>query len=178
MAPPMPGTSFPGIIQLARRPLLSTCRPPSTVRSRWPPRIKPKEKVLSKLAAPGMAVMRPPPASTMFGFSMPCAGRGPTPASPFSVWKKTLIPGGKKPVTCVGKPMPKFTRPPGGISVATRRAMIFLAGCVIRVAPSGIMATAVSNMIAVFIEVSVASSDRRDASDYAAIVPAARDRCL
>jgi len=154
-----------------------TCRPPSTVRSRWPPRIEPKEKVLSKLAAPEMAVMRPPPASTRFGFSMPRAGRGPTPARPFSVWKKTPIPGGRKPVTCVGKPMPRFTRPPGGISLATRRAMIFLARGVIRDAPSGIMATAVSNMIAVFIEVSVSSSDRRDASDNPAIAAVARDRC-
>ena len=48
---------------------------------------------------------------------------------------------------------------------------------VIRDAPSVIMATAVSNMIAVFIEVSVSSSDRRDASDNPAIVAVARDRC-
>jgi hypothetical protein len=48
---------------------------------------------------------------------------------------------------------------------------------VIRVAPSGIMATAVSNEIAVFIAVSVSRSDRRDVSENPAIVPAARDRC-
>ena len=47
-----------------------------------------------------MAVMKPPPASTRFGFSMPGAGRGPTPARPFSVWKKTVIPAGRKAATC------------------------------------------------------------------------------
>ena len=33
MAPPMPGTIFPGIIQFARCPPASTCKPPSTVMS-------------------------------------------------------------------------------------------------------------------------------------------------
>ena len=32
---------LPGTIQLARRPTRSTCRPPSTVTSRWPPRWTP-----------------------------------------------------------------------------------------------------------------------------------------
>ena len=53
MAPPMPGTILPGTIQLASRPRSSTSRPPSTVRSTWPPRIRPNEKALSKAQAPG-----------------------------------------------------------------------------------------------------------------------------
>eukprot|EP00116_Pleurobrachia_bachei_P018842 sb/3479104/ len=36
IAPPIPFTIFPGIIQLARSPLADTCRPPSMVRSTCP----------------------------------------------------------------------------------------------------------------------------------------------
>src|SRR3954462_9263421 len=46
MAPPMPGTILPGIIQLARRPPASTCKPPSTVMSTCPPRIRPNDIAL------------------------------------------------------------------------------------------------------------------------------------
>ena len=59
IAPPMPGTILPGIIQLARCPALSTCRPPSTVTSTWPPRIRPNDMALSNVQAPGSARDRP-----------------------------------------------------------------------------------------------------------------------
>ena len=39
MAPPMPLTSLPGTIQLARSPLQATSMPPRTATSRWAPRI-------------------------------------------------------------------------------------------------------------------------------------------
>ena len=37
IAPPMPGTIFPGTFQFPKWPSSSTCRPPRTVRSSWPP---------------------------------------------------------------------------------------------------------------------------------------------
>ena len=42
MAPPMPLTILPGIIQLARSPFTATCMAPRIDRSMWPPRIIPK----------------------------------------------------------------------------------------------------------------------------------------
>ena len=40
MAPPIPFTIFPGIIQLAKSPNLDTCIAPSIVTSTWPPKIQ------------------------------------------------------------------------------------------------------------------------------------------
>src|SRR5690606_32225341 len=56
IAPPMPLTSLPGIIQEAMLPCTSTSKAPSTVRSTWPPRIMAKDWAESKMAAPGRAV--------------------------------------------------------------------------------------------------------------------------
>ena len=66
-------------------PCASTCRPPSTVMSRWPPRISAKLVALSKLIAPGSAEMKPPPASVRCGSSMPSGGGAPKPMMPFSL---------------------------------------------------------------------------------------------
>src|SRR5260370_1329023 len=63
IAPPIPGTILPGIIQLARCPCASTCRPPRTVKSTWPPRINPKDIALSKVLAPGRALIGRPDAN-------------------------------------------------------------------------------------------------------------------
>ena len=93
IAPPIPGTILPGTIQLASRPSRSTCRPPSTVTSRWPPRISPKERALSKDAAPGRAEMGEPPASVRSWFSAPVIGPD-MPTMPFSDWKNTWRPTG------------------------------------------------------------------------------------
>src|SRR4051812_26972867 len=60
MAPPMPGMSFPGIIQFASRPCRSTCKPPSTVMSRWPPLIRANDVAESKAIAPGNADTKAP----------------------------------------------------------------------------------------------------------------------
>src|SRR6266550_7974276 len=63
IAPPIPGTILPGIIQFASRPWASTCSAPSTVISTWPPRMSPNDMALSKMQAPGRAVTGWPPAS-------------------------------------------------------------------------------------------------------------------
>ena len=52
IAPPMPLTILPGIIQFARSPRSETCIAPSTARSMWPPRIIPNESAESKNDAP------------------------------------------------------------------------------------------------------------------------------
>ena len=56
IAPPIPLTSFPGIIQFAMEPSASTCIAPRMQRSMWPPRIIAKESADEKNAAPGMTV--------------------------------------------------------------------------------------------------------------------------
>ena len=48
IAPPMPLTILPGISQLARSPRALTCIAPRIARSRWPPRIMPKDSDESK----------------------------------------------------------------------------------------------------------------------------------
>src|SRR5215470_6615449 len=48
IAPPMPLTILPGIIQFARLPRSSTSMAPSTLRSMCPPRIMPNESALEK----------------------------------------------------------------------------------------------------------------------------------
>ena len=48
IAPPMPLTILPGIIQLARSPFCATCMAPRIDRSIWPPRIMPKESAEEK----------------------------------------------------------------------------------------------------------------------------------
>ncbi len=56
IAPPMPLTIFPGIIQLARSPVAETCIAPRIAASMWPPRIIPKDCAESKNEAPGRTV--------------------------------------------------------------------------------------------------------------------------
>ena len=48
MAPPMPFTILPGIIQFARSPFSATCMAPRIDRSMCPPRIIAKESALEK----------------------------------------------------------------------------------------------------------------------------------
>ena len=55
--------------------------------STWPPRIRPNEKALSKVQAPGSAPTERPPASVSIGCAMPSSGTGPVPIRPFSDWK-------------------------------------------------------------------------------------------
>ena len=48
MAPPMPLTILPGIIQFARSPFSATCMAPRMAQSMWPPRIMAKESADEK----------------------------------------------------------------------------------------------------------------------------------
>lgn len=57
MAPPMPFTSFLGMIQLAISQVSLTCMAPSMVRSRWPPLMTAKDCAEEKIDAPGRRVM-------------------------------------------------------------------------------------------------------------------------
>ena len=45
--------------------------------STWPPRINPNDIALSKVQAPGSALIGRPPASVSSGCAMPCSGIGP-----------------------------------------------------------------------------------------------------
>ena len=84
IAPPMPLTIAPGIIQLERSPDCDTCIAPSTATSTFPPRIIANESEEPKNAAPGAAVMVSLPALIISGSSCSRVGYGPTPRMPFS----------------------------------------------------------------------------------------------
>ncbi len=71
MAPPMPFTILPGIIQLARSPFSATCMAPRIDRSMWPPRIIAKESAEEKKLEVGNWVMVCLPALIRSGSSSP-----------------------------------------------------------------------------------------------------------
>ena len=56
IAPPMPFNLIPGISQLEISPVAETCIDPSTVISKWPPRIIPNESDEEKKEDPGIVV--------------------------------------------------------------------------------------------------------------------------
>ncbi|CAB4833519.1 unannotated protein [freshwater metagenome] len=74
IAPPMPLTILPGIIQLARSPVVETCIAPKTAASIWPPRIIPKLVAESKNDAPGNTVTVSLPALMRSGSTWPSSG--------------------------------------------------------------------------------------------------------
>ncbi len=123
IAPPMPLTILPGIIQLARSPCSLTCIAPSTAVSMWPPRIMPKERAESKKAAPGSTVTVSLPALIKSGSTSSSAGYGPTPRIPFSDWSVTCTPAGRWFGMSVGRPMPRLTYSPSVSSAAARTAI-------------------------------------------------------
>ena len=94
MAPPMPLTSLPGIIQEAMLPRTSTSKAPSTVRSTWPPRIMAKDCAESKIDAPTRAVTVCLPALIMSASTSASLGNAPMPSRPFSDWSMTSMPSG------------------------------------------------------------------------------------
>ena len=67
IAPPIPLTILPGIIQLARSPLALTCIAPRIARLILPPRIIPNESADEKIDEPGMVVTVCLPALIMSG---------------------------------------------------------------------------------------------------------------
>ena len=74
IAPPMPFTIFPGIIQFARLPSRSTCSAPRIVRSTCPPRTIANESALEKYEVPGSSVTVSLPALMRSGSSCPGSG--------------------------------------------------------------------------------------------------------
>ncbi len=93
MAPPMPGTILPGMIQLARLPFSSTWSAPSTVAFTWPPRIRPKEVAESMNAPPTAMEEDAPPAShTLKSLT---SGLPPAPAMPSSASRTTCTSSGR-----------------------------------------------------------------------------------
>ena len=93
IAPPMPLTILPGMIQFARSPFCATCIAPSTATSMCPPRIMPNDVAESKNDAPGSTVTVSLPALIRSGSSSPSNGYGPMPRIPFSLCSTTVISG-------------------------------------------------------------------------------------
>src|SRR6266496_861881 len=122
IAPPMPLTILPGIIQLARSPRTETCMAPRIATSMCPPRIMPKEVAESKNEAPGRTVTVSLPALIRSGSTWSSVGYGPTPRMPFSDCSTTCTPSGTWFGTRVGSPMPRLTYCPSHSSWATRAA--------------------------------------------------------
>ena len=94
IAPPMPFTILPGIIQLARSPVSETCMAPRMARLMCPPRIMPKLSAEEKKLEPGSVVTVCLPAlirSASTSFSL---GKGPMPSRPFSDCSITVMPSG------------------------------------------------------------------------------------
>ena len=90
--------------------------------SRWPPRIIANESAWWKYDAPGSSVTGSLPALTRSGsIASPCAS-GPMPSMPFSVCSMTPLSGARWLEILVGRPMPRLTNEPGGMSAATTRA--------------------------------------------------------
>src|SRR5262245_59326193 len=123
IAPPIPLTILPGIIQLARSPVTLTCMAPRIAASMWPPRIMPKLVAESKYAAPGSTVTVSLPALIRSGSCSPSHGYGPTPRMPFSLCSTTVTPVGRKLGTNVGRPMPRLTYCPSASSAAALAAI-------------------------------------------------------
>src|ERR1700743_75312 len=123
IAPPMPLTILPGIIQLARSPSSETCMAPSTATSRCSPRMIPKEVDDPKYAAPGNAVTVSLPALIRSASRSSRLGYGPTPRMPFSECRTTVTPSGMWFGIRVGIPMPRLTYWPSSNSAATRAAI-------------------------------------------------------
>ena len=74
IAPPMPFTILPGIIQFARSPSFETCIAPRIARSMCPPRIIAKLSALEKKLAPGIVVMVSLPALIRSGSTLSSVG--------------------------------------------------------------------------------------------------------
>ena len=94
MAPPIPLTIFPGIIQLAISPEPLTCIAPRMHMSMCPPRIIAKDSADEKYDAPARAVTVCLPALIKSASTASSFGNGPIPSSPFSDCNHTSIPAG------------------------------------------------------------------------------------
>jgi hypothetical protein len=93
MAPPMPLTILPGIIQLARSPFSLTCIAPRIDRLILPPRIIAKLSWLPKMLLPGSVVTVCLPALMRSASTSSSVGNGPMPSMPFSLCSQTSMSG-------------------------------------------------------------------------------------
>ena len=91
IAPPMPLTILPGIIQLAKSPCSLTCIAPKIAMLIFPPRIIPKESAEEKIAEPGIKVMVCLPALITSASTSASVGNGPMPNKPFSDCNQTSM---------------------------------------------------------------------------------------
>jgi hypothetical protein len=107
IAPPTAGF-LPGTYQFARSPCAETCRAPSTVTSRWPPRTMANDVAESTIAAPLISVTGCLPASVRSGSSWPGGGAGPGPRTPFSACRTTSAPAGMNRGISSGMPTSRF----------------------------------------------------------------------
>ena len=94
IAPPMPLTIFPGIIQFAKSPNSLTCIAPKIAILILPPRIIPNESADEKIAVPGIVVTVCLPALIKSASTLASVGNGPMPNIPFSDCSQTSIPSG------------------------------------------------------------------------------------
>src|SRR3954469_9712775 len=109
--------------QFARSPFAATWKPPSTQRSRCPPRTMAKLSAWWKKLPPGRRVTRCELALISQGFSLCGSGAAAMPRMPFSECTTTSRSAGMWSATSVGMPMPRLTYHPSGMSRASRAAM-------------------------------------------------------
>ena len=122
IAPPMPLTILPGIIQFARSPDSETCIAPRTARSMCPPRIMPNESAESKNDAPGSTVTVSLPALIRSASSCALKRIRAHPEDAVLALQRDGDVGRNVVGDSVGKPMPRFTYCPSRSSCATRAA--------------------------------------------------------
>ena len=109
IAPPIPFTILPGIIQFARSPCSLTWSAPRMLTSIFPARIMAKLSCELNMDAPGIAVTVSFPALMRSGSISSSNGNGPIPSMPFSLCNQTSRPAGTWFATRVGRPMPRLT---------------------------------------------------------------------
>jgi hypothetical protein len=81
-----------------------------------------KESAWWKYDAPGSSVTGILPALTRSGSTSSPTASGPMPSMPFSVCSMTPLSGARWLATLVGRPIPRLTNDPAGMSAATMRA--------------------------------------------------------
>jgi hypothetical protein len=109
IAPPMPLTILPGIIQLARSPFSLTCIAPRMLRLILPPRIIAKLSWLPKIEVPGSVVTVCLPALIRSASTSSSVGNGADAQHAVLALQPDLLVAGTKLATSVGMPMPRLT---------------------------------------------------------------------
>lgn len=108
IAPPIPFTSFLGIIQLARSPFSATSIVPRNVAYKWDPQTNPNASLDEEYDAPKSAEIVYFEGSIKSGSSCPFLGNPLIPNIPFSPYRVTSKSLGNIDGTKAGIPIPKF----------------------------------------------------------------------